>query len=48
MKKRTHYLKLSFSLVICACVLMIIYSPAVADDFKKEYKLQINVGSQFY
>jgi len=48
MKRRIHYLKLTFVLVICACVLVINYSPAAAADFKKEYKMQINVGPQFY
>ncbi len=48
MKKRTRYLKLAFALVLCACVSMIIHSPAAAADFKKEYKMQINVGPQFY
>jgi tripartite ATP-independent transporter DctP family solute receptor len=48
MKKRIHYLKLAVVLVICACVFALTYSPAVAADFKKEYKMQINVGPQFY
>lgn len=48
MKKRIHYRKPAFALAICAGVLMSTYSPAAAADFKKEYKLQINVGPQFY
>lgn len=48
MERRIHYLKLAFALVICGSVLMITSSRTVAADFKKEYKLQINVGPQFY
>ncbi len=48
MKRTTRHLQLFLALVLCFSVLMALTVSAEAGDFKKEYKMQINVGPQFY
>lgn len=48
MKRNTRYLKLFLALGLCFSVLTALTLSAQAADFKKEYKMQINVGPQFY
>jgi TRAP-type C4-dicarboxylate transport system substrate-binding protein len=48
MKRNTGYLKLFLALMLCFSVLTALTVSAGAADFKKEYKMQINVGPQFY
>jgi tripartite ATP-independent transporter DctP family solute receptor len=47
-KKNSNYLKLGLVFVLCLCVLTLFAVPGEAGEFKKEYKMQINVGSTFY
>jgi len=48
MNRNTHYLKRALVLGLCLSVLMLFAAAGQAADFKKEYKMQINVGPQFY
>ena len=48
MKKIIHGLKLMRIAASCLAMIIVFASPGGAAEFKKEYKLQINVGPQFY
>jgi tripartite ATP-independent transporter DctP family solute receptor len=48
MKQNTHCLKIALVLGLCLSVLMLFAAAGQAAEFKKEYKMQINVGSKFY
>jgi len=48
MKRTTRHLQLFLALVLCFSVFMALTVSAEAGNFKKEYKMQINVGPQFY
>ena len=48
MKQNTHCLKITLVLGLCLSVLMLVAAAGQAAEFKKEYKMQINVGSKFY
>jgi len=48
MKQNTHCLKTALVLGLCLSVLMLFAAAGQAAEFKKEYKMQINVGSKFY
>jgi tripartite ATP-independent transporter DctP family solute receptor len=48
MSKKPIYLKYFLVFALCVAVLMRFAAPALAGNFKKEYKMQINVGPQFY
>ena len=48
MNRRIDHLRYSLALAICFAVAIIFGVNGEAADFKKEYKMQINVGPQFY
>ncbi len=48
MKRNTHYLKFALVLTLCLAVGIVFAANGKAAEFKKEYKMQINVTSQFY
>jgi len=48
MKRTTRHLQLLLAFALCFSVLMALTVSAEAGNFKKEYKMQINVGPQFY
>jgi tripartite ATP-independent transporter DctP family solute receptor len=48
MKRTTRHLQFFLALALCLSVLMALTVSAEAGNFKKEYKMQINVGPQFY
>ena len=48
MKKATRYVTLFLATAVCFSMLLALTVAAQAADFKKEYKMQINVGPQFY
>jgi TRAP-type transport system periplasmic protein len=48
MKRTTRYLRFFLALALCFSVLMALTVSVEAGNFKKEYKMQINVGPQFY
>lgn len=48
MLKKSMCLKYFLIVALCISVPMLFAAPATAENFKKEYKMQINVGPQFY
>jgi tripartite ATP-independent transporter DctP family solute receptor len=48
MKRNSHYFKIALVLTLCFAVGLLFAAAGKAADFKKEYKMQINVGSTFY
>ncbi len=48
MKRNTLYLKSFLVLTLCLVVGIVLAANGKAAEFKKEYKMQINVGPQFY
>jgi tripartite ATP-independent transporter DctP family solute receptor len=48
MKRNSGYSRLFLALALCFSILTVLTLSAEAADFKKEYKMQINVGPQFY
>jgi tripartite ATP-independent transporter DctP family solute receptor len=48
MKRTTRYLKFFLAVALCFSVLAALTVSVEAANFKKEYKIQINVGPQFY
>jgi len=48
MKRTTRHLQFLLAFALCFSVLMALTVSAEAGNFKKEYKMQINVGPQFY
>ena len=48
MKRTTRYLKFFLAVALCFSVLVALTVSVEAANFKKEYKMQINVGPQFY
>ena len=48
MRNKNHFIKFALVLGLCLCVLTLFAAPGQAGKFKKEYKMQINVGSTFY
>jgi tripartite ATP-independent transporter DctP family solute receptor len=48
MTRNSHYLKITLVLTLCFSVALLFAAAGKAADFKKEYKMQINVGPQFY
>jgi TRAP-type transport system periplasmic protein len=48
MRNKTYYLKLAMVFGLCFCVLTLFANPGQAGKFKKEYKMTLNVGPQFY
>jgi len=48
MKRSTRYLTFFLALALCFSVLVALTVSVEAGNFKKEYKMQINVGPQFY
>ena len=48
MKRNSHYFKIALVLTLCFSVGLLFAVSGKAADFKKEYKMQINVGSTFY
>ena len=48
MNRRFAYLRYTLALAICFAVAIVFSVNGEAADFKKEYKMQINVGPQFY
>ncbi len=48
MKRTTRYLKFFLAVALCFSVLAALTVSVEAANFKKEYKMQINVGPQFY
>jgi len=48
MNRRINHLRYTLTLAICFAVAIVFSANGDAADFKKEYKMQINVGPQFY
>jgi tripartite ATP-independent transporter DctP family solute receptor len=48
MKKRIDCLRYALVLALCLAVVIVFAANGEAAEFKKEYKMQINVGPQFY
>ena len=48
MRNKNHFIKFALVLGLCLFVLTLFAAPGQAGKFKKEYKMQINVGSTFY
>jgi len=48
MKRNSHYFKIALVLTLCFAVGLLFAAAGKAADFKKEYKMQINVGPTFY
>ena len=48
MQRTTRHWQLLVALTLCFSVLLALTVSAEAANFKKEYKMQINVGPQFY
>jgi tripartite ATP-independent transporter DctP family solute receptor len=48
MSKETRFLKLALVLTLCLAVGIVFAAGGKAAEFKKEYKMQINVGPTFY
>ena len=48
MNRRIDHLRYTLALAICFAVAIVFSVNGEAADFKKEYKMQINVGPQFY
>ena len=48
MRNKIHFVKFALVLGLCLFVLTLFAAPGQAGKFKKEYKMQINVGSTFY
>ena len=48
MKRNTHYLKSALIFGLCLSVLMLFAAAGQAAEFKKEYKMQLNVPESFY
>jgi tripartite ATP-independent transporter DctP family solute receptor len=48
MTKKSQFLKIALVLVLCLAVVGVFAATGKAAEFKKEYKMQINVGPQFY
>lgn len=48
MKRNSYDLKIALVLTLCFSVALLFAAAGNAADFKKEYKMQINVGPQFY
>jgi len=48
MLKKSMYLKYFLVVALCILVPTFFATPSTAENFKKEYKMQINVGPQFY
>jgi tripartite ATP-independent transporter DctP family solute receptor len=48
MNRRINHLRYTLALAICFAVAIVFSANGEAADFKKEYKMQINVGPQFY
>ncbi len=48
MTRNSRYLKITLVLTLCFSVALLFAAAGKAADFKKEYKMQINVGPQFY
>jgi tripartite ATP-independent transporter DctP family solute receptor len=48
MSVKSNFLRLALVLALCFSVLAFFAAVGEAGDFKKEYKMQINVGPQFY
>jgi TRAP-type C4-dicarboxylate transport system substrate-binding protein len=48
MNRRINHLRYTLALAICFAVTIVFSVNGEAADFKKEYKMQINVGPQFY
>jgi tripartite ATP-independent transporter DctP family solute receptor len=48
MTRNSRYLKITLVLTLCFSVVLLFAAAGKAADFKKEYKMQINVGPQFY
>jgi len=48
MKRNSHYFKIALVLTLCFAVGLLFAAGGKAADFKKEYKMQINVGPTFY
>jgi tripartite ATP-independent transporter DctP family solute receptor len=48
MTRNSHYFKIALALTLCFSVGLLFAASGKAADFKKEYKMQINVGSTFY
>ena len=48
MKRNSHYFKIALVLTLCFSVGLLFAASGKAADFKKEYKMQINVGPTLY
>jgi tripartite ATP-independent transporter DctP family solute receptor len=48
MTRNSHYFKFALALTLCLSVGLLFAASGKAAEFKKEYKMQINVTSQFY
>jgi TRAP-type C4-dicarboxylate transport system substrate-binding protein len=48
MRKKTSILKFALVFGLCLCVLTLFTGPGQAAEFKKEYKMTLNVGPKFY
>ena len=48
MSKGSRYVKTFLVIALCAAVLTLFELPCTAGNFKSEYKMQLNVGPQFY
>ena len=48
MSKKSVFLKYFLPFALSVAILILFAAPGLAEDFKNEYKLQINVGPQFY
>jgi tripartite ATP-independent transporter DctP family solute receptor len=48
MIRRIDYLRYALVLALCFAVVIVFIANGEATEFKKEYKMQINVGPQFY